>query len=331
MKRYQLLVAAATLAALPLQAQNVIREVPRLTVVEEYTGTGCGWCIRGWEGMEMVKNERAGKACVIAWHKYNANDPMYQDVYASINFGGAPSCAIDRKKVTDPYNGDNYDGILAAVDQVNQDLATVDIQIEARYTDDDMTQVAITASTEFLTDAEGYGIAYALTADNLSGTTRAWSQANYYARNDASYVDNDPILSKYCADGESGRTQVLVTFNDALISSSYAAEQKPAALGKHSAGEKENTEFTLPMPDAETHAELMSHLYKDQVYATVFVTDTRGQIANAARVRVLRQGEDAVLAPSAVATDSRTYDLQGRRSSGAAHGLLIRGGKKFVK
>lgn len=273
---------------------TVSRIVPRMTVIEEYTGTGCGYCPRGWVGMEAVKNNQSDKALVIAWHKYNSNDPMYQANYANISFDGAPQCTVDRKVFPDPYYGESEEGIMNCVNKFNTATAPVDIKLKANFVDETNKDVQIVANTEFLTNTNGYTIAFVLTADELAGTASSWKQSNYYYQYtvaQAGVMDEMPDLAKFCKNGEWGKSSVAITFNDAMIGSTYSSSGKSLvpAFTTGQAGDIETSEYTLAMP---TKAALVNVLNYDKIYVTALVIDNKGQIANAARVRVLGAGED---------------------------------------
>lgn len=281
-------------ASKPFTVSTVSRVVPRMSVVEEYTGTQCGYCPRGWVGMEAVKNNLSDKALVIAWHNYNSSDAMYQANYASIPFDGAPQCTVDRKTYPDPYYGEGKEGILECTSKYNKFVPTVEIKnLKANFVDDTNKEVKISSDTEFLANTKGYTVAYVLTADDLSGTTTAWKQSNYYyqyALSDGDVIPSMPDLANFYSGHSMGKSSVALTFNDAMIGSTYNNTGKTTvpALTKGSIGDVESSEGTITMP---TKAALVNALNYDKIYATVLVIDNTGKIANAARVRVLGAGE----------------------------------------
>lgn len=272
------------------------RIVPRISVVEEFTGTGCGYCPRGYVGMEAVKEQLSDKAIVIAWHNYNSSDAMYQSSYANLGFDGAPQCAVDRKVKPDPYYGMDEEGILECVGGYNTASATVAITAEARFSEDNKS-VVVKSNTEFLTDVSGYTIAFALTADSLTGTTSGWKQTNYYYQytaGQAGIISTMPDLAKFCSGGVWGKSSVALVFNDALIGHTYASGKSkiPAFTEEEQvAGNIATSEYTINMPTKTT---LVNALRYDKVYANIIVVDKNGQIANAARVRVLGAHEGIV-------------------------------------
>ena len=269
---------------------NVSKAVARRTVVEEFTGTGCGWCPRGWVGMERMKKNYPDTFMGIAFHQYNSSDPMYVSNYYSLNalgINGAPGCNMDRRFPTDPYYGSN-DGIWYDFEAFNAELPVVDVKAEAQW-NEDSTAVDIEATVEPLSSGFGFTVAYVLTADSLSGTTNAWKQSNYYYQYSASQISDDPELNQFGRGGAKGQSTVFLTFNDVMIGSSYG-------LGGRNNAEKiegsDNAQletlyvgnYQVGMP---TKASLANAIHKNLVFANVLViSDATGEILNAARVAI---------------------------------------------
>lgn len=275
----------------------VTRRAHRMSLVEEFTGTECGWCPRGWVGMEKVKHELPEDACVIAMHLYSDKDPMYGSYYHMPSFiGGAPAAVIDRApRSVDPYFGVKIDGkdegIINAVKRHEALLPEVEIQhLTANFTDESCTHVLATATTEFLTDLDGSQIIFVLTADGVTGTTDVWKQTNFYASIDAAQsglnADSDPELYKLCRGQEMGQTYVPLTYNDVMIGSSWLTTTTPnevLAFTTTKAGEKASSIYTLAMP---TKSILRKAIENDEVYVIAFVLKADGTVANAARCKV---------------------------------------------
>lgn len=313
--------------------QKVLSRIaPRRTVVEEFTGTGCGYCPRGWVGMEYLKEKYPEQFIGVAVHQYNQNDPMYCARYCNPGFGGAPTCVIDRKQTLDPYYGSTQQGIDVDLRNYASLAPDVDIiNLTASY-NEDKTKVAIKTDVEFLVDCGKYNIAYVLTADKLSSSSAAWNQANYYGGKsvaEAGVLPHMPDLKKFCAGGEWASKASLV-FNDVLIGSSYSTTGTNGAVGfssKNPAGTIASKSYNVSMPTSKS---LLSALDYNEVYAVVLVIDSDKKIANAARVRVTDpEGIGTVLAPTTSA--GMTYDLSGRSISQSQRGISIVNGKKIIK
>ena len=305
---------------------NVIgRFVKRNVVVEEFTGTGCPWCTRGWVGMELLREEFGEKFIGAAIHKYNASDPMYPSSYANVSFAGAPSARINRGAAMDPYygSGDKLGGI---VDDFNAELAKpalVDVNITGEY-NDDCTEVTATATIEAVADGGPYSIEFVLIADDLSGTTAAWRQGNNYASNTASYfgVVGTP-LADFCSGGQYGQSYVFLTFNDVAIASSYTGTTNTAAaLGTMTNGDIKESTFTLKMP---TKAILKNALKLDKVAVAAYVVNPNGTIENAAKV-YLQPTEEQLGIEDFKAVDAdvvKFYTVDGREIAQPQRGVNI--------
>ena len=318
-----------------IYGDNVTRKAPYKALVEEYTGTNCGWCPRGWVGMEAIKNQLSDISVPIAVHQYNNTDPMLIDekLYAALPVEGAPSAVINRDSGIDPYYGtyDDVDfGILQDVKDLASTVSPVDINVKAIY-NEDQTKVETTAEVEFLSNSGTYSVEYVLTADALKGTSSAWRQRNYYYNHLTSDYDIDLTseLVDFCIGGKYGKEFVFITFNDVAIASSYENYLNTEMPIDFVAGDKFTDTFTLKMP---TKAALKSAIQKDQVYANVMVFDENGYCVNAARVRVLTQEEAAGIKNHTATSDhtSAIYNLAGQRVTGNYRGIVIQNGRKAI-
>ena len=319
------------------EAKTLTRAAKRYSVVEEFTGTGCGFCPRGWVGMNAVKEQCAEEAGVIALHLYNSTDPMYNDNYDVPLFSGAPQCTVDRDIYPDPYYGTKNSvssaaqGIVADVKAYNAlYLPSVVLDIRAEY-NATLSKVHVSTNTEFLTLADGYTIAYVLTADGLTGTSASWKQSNYYYQYAQNQQPSD--LRIFCAGGTYGKSSVALTFDDVMIASSWSVDvmQNLKNAVKFTSnlqpGTTEANEADITLP---TKLALKNALNLDKIYATAIVFDEFGRVANAARCKVeYPEGIHSVLAP--VDTDEAAFDLSGRQLQQPANGLLIQNGRKILR
>lgn len=308
---------------LTVHLNAVSRQVERHTVVEEFTGTDCGYCPKGWLGMETMK-ERYGERFVgIAIHQYNASDPMYNLGYARVGFIGAPNCRLDRNTPdTDPYKGSGYyPNIMGDFEHANALLPDVEVSVEGVLSDDGKS-VTANANVEFLGDAEGYKMAYVLTADGLTGKG-AWLQTNYYAsmEPESMVLASFPELSMFCKGGEKGQDKVQMTYGDVMIASSWneagkaLAEELPKSI-EH--GTQLSGSYTLQLPTNKT---LLAALNSDELYVVALVFDGEGRIANAARAHVAEPSGIGTIQNTAVPETS--FSLDGRRQQGASRGVSI--------
>ena len=303
-----------------LKAKNLIRKVAHRTVVEEFTGTGCGWCPRGWVGMEKLKKNNPDNFIGIAVHQYNSSDPMYVANYYRFA-SGAPQCTVDRTELMDPYYGTGYD-IQNDFDRLNGMLAEADISVNAEWTDANEEQVSINASIEYLANGGKYSAVFVLTADSLSGTTNAWKQGNYYSKNGER--DALPEDLQFFWDAPSS---VALVFNDVMINSTYnnsgtnklGTFSEPAAVGK-----TQEVAYKLALP---TKAALHDAIDKKLVFAVALLINTSTKhIVNAARVQLTPFVETAIQTienGSSTVTETERYTLDGQRIFAPQKGINI--------
>ena len=299
---------------------TVERIILRNVVVEEFTGTGCGWCPRGLVGMEKLRQTFGDRFIGIGIHQYNESDAMYIANYPYLNFGGAPSCRIDRGPVIDPYFGTSDDICNDFRTEMNKP-AMVGVDVKG-IINEAMTEVSATAYIEPLYNTSDYTLEFALVADGLSGTTSAWWQSNYYSGQPSSSVPED--LRVFCSGGKYGSSSVKgFVFNDVAVGTSYnkSGKNQVEALGTMAAGETREVSFTLSLP---TKATLRNALKKGTIYVVALVVDKDGLIANAAKQKV----EDGTEGVNSVNTDYNTqttarYSLNGTQLNTPQRGINI--------
>ncbi len=185
-------------------------------LMEEYTGTWCGWCVRGLVGMELLRDAYGDEFCGVAYHN---GDPMEITTSYPNSVSGFPSAYIDRTSSVDPFYGFGNEsaGILNAMQQFANQPATAGIDVTAQWVDEDRTAISVDVTTYFTTDVSNanYGIVVMLIADDLYGTGSSWNQANYYSG--YTYYANDRFLGPWVKKGSSVSG---IHFNDVLVGTS---------------------------------------------------------------------------------------------------------------
>lgn len=211
----------------------------RTSVVEELTGTWCGWCPRGHVGLENLKKTFGDKVITLAGHYTfgeNAVDPMncyeYNQNDVLGNYGvvanqlssylggsGLPGAMFDRLLSADPYMGLNNQlnqqgtvdyGADDLVNAINQAIPSeASVNLSASWTDDTKTAIKVDFSTTFNYDRFGenpYGVGFILSENAMKGTGTQWMQLNYYSnsykdyRAAAAYYKNADMLSWFEAE-----------------------------------------------------------------------------------------------------------------------------------
>ena len=166
----------------------------RVPVIEEFTGTWCGWCPRGFVGMETAYEKYGDQVVLIAAHN---GDPMdisdYNSVMATV--GGFPNARGNRATLFDP----NPDAIQNMIEQSMLEVPVGKIDVTAQWNDEAMTKIDVKTNSMFAFAEENanYGIALVLTEDGMKGAGSSWGQQNYYS-GQSGYPD---YMSWWCSQG----------------------------------------------------------------------------------------------------------------------------------
>jgi len=160
-------------------------------VVEEFTGTWCGWCPIGFDGVENAHATFGDKVALIAIH---CSDIMECSDFSALNgrVSGYPGAIIDM------IQGDFYPSTGEVKDKINQQIqnkiAGATIKVTAEWTTSAQKYINITTKTKFVfsDDNANYAIAYALTEDGMHGTGSSWAQNNNLSGN-SNYAKSNPF------------------------------------------------------------------------------------------------------------------------------------------
>lgn len=195
------------------------KSADRVSVVEEQTGTWCGWCPRGHVGLELLNKKLGDKVITLAGHfsgDETTVDPMniYQltnnstqaEAYADYGWvtmqlssmlgsGGFPGAMFDRLIAADPYVGINttkgkngtYEFSADALVKTIQEQipSEADFSMTATWADDKNTDIKVDLTTTFNYDRFGefpYGVAFVLSENGMTGKGATWKQTNYYSK-----------------------------------------------------------------------------------------------------------------------------------------------------
>lgn len=195
------------------------KSADRVSVVEEQTGTWCGWCPRGHVALDLLNKQLGDKVVTLAGHftmGASSVDPMniYQldenstqaEALADYGFvamqlssmlggGGFPGAMFDRMVAADPYVGANttkgkngtYE--YGATDLVNLlkegNPSEADFSMTASWADDKNTDIKVDLTTTFNYDRFGsfpYGVAFVLSENGMTGKGATWKQLNSYSK-----------------------------------------------------------------------------------------------------------------------------------------------------
>lgn len=292
---------------------TVEREFVKRSVVEQFTGTGCGNCPSGHVAMHNMHNLYGDQFIGIALHQFNASDPMYNASY-DLGFTGAPQCMVNRSS-----------GVLAPYEQMPEvlkasldEIALTDVTVTGTFAEED-TKVNATASVESLV-AGDYNIAFMLTADGLTGTTNSWKQSNYFCKGGGRYSSKASMPDDLKHLWDMGSSYVE-TYNDVLIASSYVSSNNKATLPTLVANGTVSSEYTMKMP---TKVALKKALKLNQIYVVALLLDKKtGAIVNAGRARVTGSTGIENVNNSSEATVVARYNVNGVQIAAPVKGINI--------
>ena len=318
------------------------RELPvHRAVLEEYTGTWCGWCPRGFVGLEEMNRLHPDDFIGISYHSHNngstTKEPMEilapsQFPWNSDQLGGWPGypCGVlDRTAVCDPFfgfGGIGDMGIDEAWQMACSVIAPAAVEVQSEWIDETTLEVEALVTFPFDDDDVHYALSFILTSDGLSGTTGDWVQLNNY-RNYATPLP--PSMDKFVK----GDAYVSgLVFNDVFVGWS-GSQPIAGSLPESVEGEKAySCKYTFDI--TAIPEELISDKKKLRVNALLIDTRTT-TIANANKAWAGRSSLDEPDAVSTIARDAKAvspacYDLQGRRISNPRHGLYVESNRKVI-
>lgn len=291
---------------------------PVTPVIEEFTGTWCGWCPRGMVGMEKVHEQYGDQVVQIAAH---SGDVMaisdYQSVISTFT-EGYPNSITDRRYMADP----SFSSLQEVLKMSFARLTQASIALSAEWDSEEQKGVVFNTTTRFAYSEEGgkYGIAYVLVEDGLKGTGSNWAQANYYSGNGT---------GEMAWWGKQGSSVSGVEYNHVVVAAWSALNGVDGSVD--------------PVIDADTPQEYSytasiesKSLIQDKtkLKAIVLLIDrVSGQIVNAAQSPISDYGTGIETVRDAQrAANSEIYDLSGRQITNhrLTKGLYIKGGKKVL-
>lgn len=298
---------------------KVVEVAPHHNVVmEEYTGTWCGWCPRGWVAIELLKEQFPNNFIA---HAYHSGDIMTVTDKIPMQIEGYPMADIDRVWMGDPYygnsNGFGMPDIVAA--RIAKDVPA-NIEVSARYTDND-SKIEVTSSAYFFLEFENnpYRISYVVTEDGLGAKSyqeREWLQHNYFPGKDPAQYGGPGLEFLF-----ESPAYMMLEFSDVVIATSpYSGEvgSLPASVGKGRTPEHKysfnTSEFVSnTISDAEGNP-VNLFLNPDKIYVTaVIVNPATGEIVNSAKTRVTGSvGVNGISAERTV-NEINFFDLSGRK------------------
>lgn len=310
---------------------SVISNLPtHRALMEEYTGTWCGFCPRGFAAMQYL-SKRYDDFIGIAFHN---DDPMMVDVELPFTVSGYPGCTIDRGEELDPYYGPSTSSsfqIEKYWKEACNVAAPVDITLSADFAADDATRIDVKTNivSPIARTTANYMVAYALVADGLTTADYetddhgGWRQLNnFYTTSATGFIDE---MAQFC-----GTTSyVNLVYEDVVILAPDIMGIEGSVPATLAVGNNALADYSFDTKDAvsDYYYSKGESLVQDpnnlRVVAMV-IDGVTGRVLNA---NVAKVGDSASLGSVFADGDAVTteyYDLMGRRVLNPAAGIFIR-------
>ena len=288
------------------------------TLLEEYTGTWCGWCPRGYVALEKLAELYPDDYVLISYHN---SDPM--EILDSYSFPsyveGFPYAWIDRIWVADPYYGHGEKDMGVADDMAlrAKTFGQADIQLGAQLSESGVS-VKVTSEMTFpynVTDGK-YAIEYVLVEDGLTGTGSDWNQSNYYSggdNGDMSFFD------------EAESSVPGLVFNDVAVLMSQIGGIDESLPANIEANKPVTHQYTFYLFDAvNTSGEKVIQDANKLKVVALLINQETGEVVNANKVKVGENtGINAIQNNDSQMVAVEYYDLGGRKLSSLQRGANI--------
>ncbi len=299
----------ATVGEASLSEEFTLRARTRYHVAEEFTGTWCGYCVRGLVAMEHMKATYTDDYIGIAVHNGDVMAIDHYSEYMSTLTGqsGYPAATVDRTYGCDPRDiEENY---LKALDEQNVTVGALDVVADF---DNDTHEIHADVKVWFnITDAQNeYRLIYIVTEDDV------------YHPGEASYFQHNSYADGFY--GEMGGFENLPEYVDGIHFQEVARYVSESALG---------ISGSLPLVEAyKEYDHSWSFQLPDMVddpancrLVVMLLGKSGKQVLNAVPIQLTDIG--AISGIASVASDSPVvsrayYDLQGRRIDNPS-GLVI--------
>lgn len=304
-------------------ALKVLNVVPvKSPLIEEFTGTWCGWCPRGWMGLKLMNEWHPGDFIGASYHN---DDPMQITTNYPVSVSGFPAANLDRHHSTDAYygNGSEPMGIEKLWLKACEEDTPANVDVTATY-DETLEHFEATAVFSFCEamDPSSYGVAYIVTADGLQDPT--WIQHSYYKGNES---ERDGYLD-YFIDGPE---YIALVFDDVVIWESHEGgrcytDVFPSAVAE---GEAVSHSQSFTVADMRGNTKGSQKLVQDpdRLNVIAVLIDTKdGHVLNCGKCHVTGV-PNAIEAIEADADSSAPrFNLMGQPAQ-RLQGLTVQGGR----
>ena len=280
-------------------------------LVEEYTGLWCGWCTRGYVGMELLSEKYKSEYVPICYHN---KDPMAVTNVYPVPVEGYPATSLNRRMIVDPYYGTYLEdvdfGISFDVEELMAEMTMADIHVASSL---EGNTVNVQSQTTFMIDVDDadYEVAYVLVCNGLSDPD--WAQKNFYAGLESSYEGT--YLEEMCKEPSSVKGLV---FNDVAVDVSGMMGIENSLPETIKTGVTYTHEYSFDI----TGNELVQNP-ENLVVCAIVIDKATGFAVNANQCAINTSGVNKIESDATV-VETVYYDLTGRKLSNPGKGIVIK-------
>ena len=298
-------------------------------VMEEFTGTWCGNCARGWIGLEVMTRLHPD-FIALAYHSGDVMQVIDQKQFLGFDTENPsyPMANIDRVYTDiDPYYGADMTpfGIEKLWKKQAEILAPASLETEAAFTPDgkDIKAKATLEFPEAANDADKYSVEFVLVTDGLHGEGQAWEQSNYLEENekgDYPFPEADIFFAGSSSIPNMHYNDVVVAttrLRDGLIKLPAKVEAEKAFYIEGTITEVDSIKNMANYPVIQDSKNLR---------IVALLLNEKGQIVNGAQAKVTgyeTTGIRNINTKAAEADVPTIYNLQGHRLQTMQKGLNI--------
>lgn len=299
-------------------------------VMEEFTGTWCGNCARGWIGLEVMTRLHPD-FIALAYHSGDVMQVIDQKLFLGFDTENPsyPMANIDRVYTDiDPYYGADMTpfGIEKLWKKQAEILAPASLETEAAFTPDGKN-IKAKATLEFpeaANDADKYSVEFVLVADSLHGEGQAWEQSNYLEDNDTQSNYPFPEANIFFAGSSSIPN---MHYNDVVVATTRLRDGLIKLPAKVEAEKAFCIEGTISEVDTiKNKANYPVIQDSKNLRIVALLLNEKGQIVNGAKAKVTgyeTTGIRNINTNAAEADVPAIYNLQGHRLQTMQKGLNI--------
>ena len=298
-------------------------------VMEEFTGTWCGNCARGWIGLEVMTRLHPD-FIALAYHSGDVMQVIDQKLFLGFDTENPsyPMANIDRVYTDiDPYYGADMTpfGIEEIWKKQAEILAPASLETEAAFTPDgkDIKAKAILEFPEDTNDADKYSVEFVLVTDGLHGEGQAWEQSNYLEENekgDYPFPEADIFFAGSSSIPNMHYNDVVVAttrLRDGLIKLPAKVEAEKAFTIEGTIAEVDSIKNMANYPVIQDSKNLR---------IVALLLNEKGEIVNGAQAKITGYETTGIRNINTNATEADVpaiYNLQGHRLQTMQKGLNI--------